>query len=52
MEIMKEYREAGVSDEVYAFGEKIAEELKERFEEIDRMAEYNQCKVLNAMRNN
>ena len=52
MEIMKEYREAGVSDEVYAFGEKIAEELKERFEEIDRMAEYNQCKVLNAMRKN
>ena len=52
MDIMKEYREAGVSDEVYAFGEKIAEELKERFEEIDRMAEYNQCKVLNAMRKN
>ena len=52
MEITRAYREAGVSDEVYSFGEKIIGLLKERFEGIDRVAEYNQCKVLNAMRKN
>lgn len=39
----------GISSNVYTYGEKILKELKERFEEIDRVAEYNQLKVLNAM---
>lgn len=43
------YQEMGISEEVYAYGEKVLEEIKPRFEEIDRVAEYNQCKVLKAM---
>ena len=34
----------GISREVYEFGEKIEESLKERFAEIDARAEYNQMK--------
>lgn len=43
------YEEAGISKEVYAFGAKIEEELKERFARIDEIAEYNQLKVVHAM---
>ena len=43
------YREMGISEEVYTFGSKILEGLKERFDAIDKMAEYNQLKVVNAM---
>ncbi len=43
------YENMGISNAVYAFGTEILEGLKERFEEIDRTAEYNQLKVLNAM---
>ena len=43
------YQSMGISRLVYEFGESVAEELKERFQEIDRVAEYNQCKVLKAM---
>lgn len=49
MEIEKMYRSMGISDEVYRFGREILEGLKERFETIDEVAEYNQMKVLNAM---
>lgn len=52
MNIMNAYKELGISDEVYSFGEKIIEELKERFAKIDKIAEYNQCKVLSAMKKN
>lgn len=48
----KAYEELGISEEVYEFGEKIIDTLKDRFDEIDKTAEYNQCKVLNAMRKN
>ena len=44
--------ELGISKEVYAFGEKIERELKQRFEEIDARAELNQLKVLQAMQKN
>lgn len=43
------YESMGISPQVYAFGEKILEELKERFQGIDEVAEYNQMKVLQAM---
>lgn len=43
------YRELGISDAVYAYGAKIEASLKERFEEIDKVAEYNQLKVIHAM---
>ncbi|MCR5396532.1 MAG: methionine gamma-lyase family protein [Lachnospiraceae bacterium] len=46
------YKEIGISKEVYEFGEKILEDLKDRFEEFDRVCEYNQLKVLQAMRKN
>ncbi len=52
MNILNAYKELGISDEVYAFGEKILDSLKERFEKIDKIAEYNQCKVLSAMKKN
>ena len=43
------YQEMGISPQVLAFAGTIEEDLKERFQEIDRRAEYNQAKVLMAM---
>jgi len=43
------YRSLGISEKVQAFGEQVLEELKDRFEQIDLVAEYNQMKVLKAM---
>ena len=42
----------GISGEVYDFGETVLDGLKERFEQIDLTAEYNQLKVLKAMQDN
>ncbi len=50
---MKEiYENLGIDARVYGYGEKILESLQERFEAIDRVAEYNQAKVLRAMQKN
>ncbi|MCC2164537.1 methionine gamma-lyase family protein [Brotaphodocola catenula] len=49
MKLEEMYAQMGLSPEVIAFGEKIEKDLKERFEEIDETAEYNQMKVLKAM---
>ena len=46
------YEQLGISSGVYDFGKKIEDSLKERFEEFDRIAEYNQLKVLHAMQKN
>ena len=43
------YKDLGISDEVFQYGKKIEQTLLERFAEIDRVAEYNQLKVLRAM---
>lgn len=43
------FKEMGISDEVYAYSEKILENLKPRFEQIDAVCEYNQLKVLKAL---
>ncbi len=43
------YNLLGISEEVLSFCEKVTDELKDRFEEIDETAEYNQCKVISAM---
>ena len=51
-ELLKLYEEMGISQAVYAYGEKALDKLKERFAEIDRIAEYNQAKVLGAMQKN
>ena len=48
----KIYEELGISKEVYDFGRKILEGLKDRFEKIDETAELNQLKVLKAMQEN
>lgn len=45
----KMYHELGISKEVLAYGEKIEQTLLSRFAEIDRVAEYNQLKVVHAM---
>ena len=50
MDILKEeYLSAGITEDVYDFCDEIQKGLKERFEEIDKVAEVNQIKVLRAM---
>ena len=46
------YRKMGISQPVFQFGNQVLEGLKERFAQIDAVAEYNQCKVLHAMQKN
>lgn len=48
-ELEQLYGSMGISKEVFAYGERILEELKDRFDAIDRIAEYNQAKVVHAM---
>ena len=45
----KLYQALGISEQVFAFGTEIEKELKERFAQIDEVAEYNQLKVIHAM---
>jgi len=50
---MKElYKSLGICDEVYDYTKKILDSLEDRFKEIDRIAEYNQLKVIKAMQEN
>ena len=49
---MEQYRQLGISEEVCAYGMRVEKELLGRFEEIDRIAEFNQLKVLGAMQEN
>ena len=46
---MNSFFEFGISDKVYSMGEVALDKLKARFEEIDRIAETNQSKVIRAM---
>ena len=46
------YARLGIGREVYEYGERVLAGLKDRFEAIDATAEYNQAKVLAAMRDN
>ncbi|MBP7347367.1 MAG: methionine gamma-lyase family protein [Butyrivibrio sp.] len=46
------YEQLGISKEVYEIGDRICAGLKERFEKIDEIAEYNQLKVIGAMQKN
>ena len=52
MNLNEMYQKMGIDKDVYTYGQKIAEELKERFAAIDETAEYNQLKVLHAMQKN
>ncbi len=50
--LLEQYKQIGLSDKVIEFGEKIEADLKDRFAEIDAVAELNQLKVLNALQKN
>ena len=50
--LMRQYAAMGISEEIFRYGQKTEQELKERFEEIDQTAQCNQLKVLGAMRSN
>ena len=51
-QITRMYEQLGISKDVYRFGTQIEEKLRDRFEAIDRTAEYNQLKVIHAMQEN
>ena len=46
------YQSLGISPAVYAYAEQTLEKIRDRFAAIDRVAEYNQAKVLAAMQKN
>ena len=50
--MQKMYESVGIASQVYEFGENILESLRPRFDAIDRVAEHNQLKVLQAMQKN
>ncbi len=52
MELETIYEALGLSRPVYAYGEAVLRGLRERFDAVDRTAEYNQAKVLAAMQAN
>ncbi len=49
MELANMYGQLGISEKVLNFAKEIEASLKERFEAIDEVAEYNQVKVIKAM---
>ena len=51
-QLIELYTEMGISPAVYHYGESTLEKLHERFSEIDRIAEFNQAKVISAMQKN
>lgn len=50
--LMEQYKSMGIDDTLLQFATSIEEELKERFAQIDAVAEYNQQKVIKAMQEN
>ena len=51
-ELINLYSEMGISQKVYEYGEEALKKLEARFAEVDKIAEYNQAKVLSAMQKN
>ena len=51
-ELTEIYESMGISSAVYQYGEQAIARLRERFDAIDQIAEYNQAKVLAAFRKN
>ena len=51
-QLLELYGSMGISPAVYQYGEKTLEKIHDRFVSIDRVAEYNQAKVLAAMQKN
>ena len=52
MKLDEMYLSLGVSPAVYQYGESVLKALRERFDAVDAVAEYNQGKVLGAMQKN
>lgn len=52
MSIKRLYKQMGISEKVYDYGEEVLEGLLPRFSKIDKTAEFNQLKVLNSMQKN
>ena len=48
-ELEQLYESMGISKEVISYGEGILEDLKDRFDAIDAVTEYNQAKVIHAL---
>lgn len=46
------YKELGIEEKVYRFGQQVEDYLKERFAQMDQVTEYNQLKVIKAMQKN
>ncbi len=51
-ELLELYNGMGISPAVYQLGEKTLEKISDRFAAIDKIAEYNQAKVISAMQKN
>ena len=51
-ELLSIYSEMGISPAVYAYADKVLDHIKDRFAAIDKIAEYNQAKVLRAFHKN
>ena len=49
MDLTKMYGQFGISEKVLNFAKEVEDSLKERFDAIDEVAEYNQMKVIKAM---
>ena len=50
MELQTMYRSLGISPAVYALGQEVLSGLTARFEAVDAVAEFNQGKVIAAIR--
>ena len=50
-ELKKQYESLGISKEVYEKAEDVLSQLSEDFHRIDKIAEYNQLKVIKAFQN-
>ena len=48
-DLYKQYKEFGITENVFKYCESVLGSLEERFKAIDKTAEYNQLKVLKAM---
>ena len=51
-QLLNLYETMGISSAVYAYGEQTLARIRNRFDQIDKIAEYNQAKVLSAMQKN
>ena len=51
-EIQKQYERMGINSDVLNISDEIINDLSQRFQKIDKIAEYNQLKVVSAFQKN